>query len=154
MLRWKKWALLCVALFLTIVLVVTMVFYSPQKMFKRKFGFALPETAIIIKHSYNCLDDILYLKAEFDANDYPQLADNLEYFFLNGVSENDKNRFMINETSIIPAVWVVYPWWDMKSDEIIYGYHKFTLGKRALTRGIYAFVTPSFEGKYFLYIMN
>ena len=153
---------------------MTLFYFSPQQIFKRKFGFELPKNAQIVDNQFDYFEEqTLLMKVSFGENEYPQIIMGLQRYF-NDPSNLiiDKKENYINErvkvppnwnedhpnavykTVLIPAVGETHSWWDFKEDEIILGYSAFRDGVRAKTREVYAFITRDSSGQYYLYVMN
>ena len=121
---------------------------NPSMIFERKFGFKLPDSIKIEKHSFYYFDEeILFMKASFDEDDYAKLKGDLQNYF------SEKGHEIESDT-LIPTFIYACSWWDMNKDEIILGYYKLMSGKYASTKSVYVFITQNDEGQYFLYVVN
>lgn len=122
-------------------------YFNASRIFERKFYFSLPKSAQVEKSSYSIFDDELYIKIEFEPEDYSTVLENLEKYY-GGSSELEKDMK-------IPEYKGICKWWDMQVDEVIVAHRTFGTGPWGRkTRAIYSFITKSSDDKYFLYCVN
>ena len=120
-------------------------------MFQRGFNFRLPKSAVIINHRFSFSfteEEYFYLKVSFSSNDYEDLKKKLNGYFKTNLYEGKSKNEMI--TDFKSGCY----WWNLNEDEIVNAYYCFADGKRAKTRYVYAFITETADGKYYLYAVN
>ena len=123
-------------------------YLSATAVFKRKFGFALPESAVIMKYDYTNSffdEERLSMKVQFDVDDYAKIEEGMSSYF---------KYFSMQQIAVdrLPNFSNTCSWWDMNVDDIVNGGNRVRRGKKVMTISLYAFITKNEDGQYFLYI--
>ena len=126
------------------------VWYSPSKLFEKRFCFTLPESAMIENHKYDYQilgEDHFFMKALFDENDYSYLNDSILVYYANSTISNPEELISFYTRSCF--------WWDMKKSEIVESYAASRPAKHIYSKSAlftFAFITQNADGQYFLYV--
>lgn len=133
-----------------LIIIVVVCSFSPAKIFQRKFGFNLPESAKILNYDYFFFDEgRLYLKVSFGARDFDEIKRDIFSYV-----EKYTFRDILYDNTSLPNFINTCTWWDMNEDELELAYSKPKRGKRVMTVWMYLFVVKNVEDQYFLYVVN
>jgi len=122
-------------------------YYSPMKIFQRKFNFKLPKAAKVVNYKFSFWEDILIMKVSFDESEYGYIERKLEIYFKGAIKNNLEYVFSDH----------VYkgdcPWWEREENELITFYYITTTGKRGVkTKPVRVYITKSKNNQYYLYV--
>jgi hypothetical protein len=133
---------------------------NPAYLFRRRFGFDLPKSAVVLNYTYTSIfddapqlliqDDHMYIKVALPNTAYEELIDKLNEYFSGQYYE--KRR--IDEFAsgyLISGFRATALWWDLNKDDIVLAYSRFESGSFVKTREVYAFLVLDASGQYYLY---
>jgi hypothetical protein len=137
---------------------------NPAYLFRRRFGFDLPKSAVVLNYTYmSIFDDApqsfrrephMFIKFAFPDSAYDQIMQGLDAYFS---IDRHKYRYEKDEINEATAKYFVrgYPefvsWWDVNEDDIVLAYDRMDSGKIVKTIYVRAVITQDASGKYYLY---
>jgi len=147
----KKYRVLIIAAAALAVLVgIIILSFQPRQVLRRKFGYRLPKSAVILNFDYQLfgenLEEYLDCKISFDEFDYPVMKKQVEtYYGKYGSNQISKDDF-------IPYFENTCPWWDMDKDDIVLAYERVETGRTIKSQFTYSFIVRDSAGEYYLYV--
>ena len=127
-----------------IMICILYLYGSPKRLFERKFGFPLPESANILHSNFSGLPgSSLYMKVSFDAADCETIVSNFRTAFPSGFDLNTDLCHNFREDC---------DWWDFDMDDLLFAYGWFREGMYAKTNEANVYITQNTDDQYFLYI--
>ena len=126
---------------------------EPQNMFEVKYGFRLPDSAIIIKEEYeeDEGEDYYDAKISFKKKDYYYIKKKLSFYFKSlGYGKVNNYDYLPISFDDEDTEWGI----KEKVDEVKVAYHAIVSGKVVKTKHLYAVITKNKDGEYFLYVAH
>lgn len=142
-------ALIIIAAIALVVLILFAIYTSRGVAIKRRFGITLPKYVEVIEYEYSVFGDELCLKAGFDEENYEALTELLQNI-------HRSSERTVDEKFRVPWADGDADWWDIDASEIVYVIEGARRGSGNVKcmRELWAVITQSSDGEYYLYITD